>query len=210
MPEPRSRLTPQHRWSETAARYRSATTGKFVPAQTIRDALDTALVNAAKDAATLAAQLKDGAITLADWQLGMAQQVKLVHLASSALGKGGWAQLTQADYGRVGATVKSQLQFLNGFAAAIADGTQRLDGTLARRAALYVQAGRTTYHEVQRRVLRVLGMTEERRVLHARESCPSCLRYAAGGWAALGTYPLPGQQSECRTNCRCDMQYRAA
>lgn len=202
----RSSLTPAYTYSETAGRYRGAS-GRFVSAAKVRAALDTALDRAEQAVAANTEALRAGTIDLATWQTQMAREVKNVHLASAALAKGGWAQMSPADLGRAGQRIRTQYEYLRNFAAQIASGEQRLDGTLGRRAGLYVQAGRTTYHAQEREERRKRGATEERNVLHASDSCAGCLDADALGWVALGTLPLPGTRL-CKTNCRCSVETR--
>jgi hypothetical protein len=71
----------------------------------------------------------------------MRRHVKNVNLNAIALERGGWANLTPSDFGRVGQIVREQYGYLRGFANDIASGKQRLDGTLGTRAKLYSQAG---------------------------------------------------------------------
>jgi hypothetical protein len=135
-------------------------------------------------------------------------ELKHGHLAAHALAQGGWAQMTPAAMGRAGADIKAQYAYLARFGREIADGVQRLDGSLRSRAALYVQAMRGSYHHARERVMTARGFDEERRVLHATESCVDCIGYAAQQWQPIGSLPGIGQDSRCHVNCRCSMEYR--
>lgn len=207
-PPRQSPLTPGYRWNQTANRYISPS-GRFVGRQQVRAALDVAIDNSAKSIKALSQQLRDGNISLADWQLAMAREIKATHLASAALAKGGWAQLSQSDYGRVGQIVRQEYAYLNKLAQDIAAGRQPLDGRFLRRAEQYIQAGRATYHQVEQREMKVRGYDEERNIRHARDSCPGCLDATARGWVAIGTLPPVGGR-DCRRNCRCTIEYRKA
>lgn len=202
MPNRVSALTPQYAYNEGARRYTDIATGRFVTRQAVRSALDGFV-----DAASVRMQAHSAALiasrtSLAEWQQQMAREVKLTHLASTAAANGGWAQLSQADYGRIGARVKAQYAFLNNFAQEIASGKQRVDGSLAVRSALYGQAGRQTYEEERRRLEGMAGQSEERRILGPADHCSGCLAAAAAGWQPIGTLPRIGD-TPCRTNCRC-------
>lgn len=202
-----SSLTPDIRWDTRSARYTDANTGRFVSAARVRQVLDSTLDRAERSIKKATEALRAGRVDLATWQTLMAKEVKSVHLASAALAKGGWAQMTPSTYGAVGARVRGEYAYLRAFAAEVASGAQRLDGTLARRAGLYVQAGRGTYHRVERAEQLRRGRTFERNVLHARDNCIGCLEQTARGWVAIGAL-VPIGSRDCLTRCRCSVEYR--
>lgn len=208
MPPRQSRAFPEYGYNEAAGRYTEPKSGRFVSRVAVRDALDAAIDNSSKQVRALTEQLRAGTVSLADWQLGMAREVKSAHLASAALAKGGWAEMSPADFGRVGPLVKEQYRFLAGFAADVASGKQRLDGTLPRRAEMYIQAGRGTYHVIEQREQRGRGMTEERNILYPGDSCEGCLAEEARGWVGIGEL-VPIGARICLTRCRCSINYRA-
>jgi hypothetical protein len=92
-------------------------------------------------------------------------------------------------------------------AAEVESGAQRRDGTLVRRADLYIQAGRGTFHATEQREMGLRGMTEERSLRHAGDSCPGCVDEAARGWVALGDL-VPVGARDCLGRCRCAVSYR--
>jgi hypothetical protein len=202
----RSALTPEIRYNPTAGRY-VGPGGRFVPAVQVRAALDRTLDTAQANVAGLSQQLRAGAISLADWQVGMAAELKSVHLASAALARGGWAQMAPADNGRAGRFLRDQYAYLRNFAQEIAAGKQRLDGTLPVRAAMYVQAGRRTYHLTERADKGRRGLTEERNLLGVADHCSECVAETGRGWVSLGDL-VPIGERICRTNCRCMVDYR--
>lgn len=136
---------PDYRWNAVAHRYIDSH-GRFVSADVLRGQIDTALDDVAKSVAKLSESLRAGQITLAEWQSSMMVEVKSAHALGAALERGGWHQLTQGDFGRIGAITRREYAYLRDFANAIESGAQKLDGTLVRRAMLYAQQGRSTYH----------------------------------------------------------------
>lgn len=181
--------------------------GRFLSRAAVRDTLDNALANNGKVVRDLTRQLQEGRITLAAWQTGMAREIKNVHLYSAAAARGGWAQMTAADYGRAGQRIEVQYRYLMGFAEQIASGEQPLNGRAIQRAVMYSEAGRNTFHRVEREEMEVRGMTEERSILHANDSCEGCLEQDAAGWQAIGE-AVPIGERDCLTRCRCTMDYR--
>lgn len=195
------------RWNPVDRRYHWRVNGHPVPPSTVRAALDSAIERSAYDMGALAARLEDGTITIHKWRKGMAQSMRVMHSASAAAGRGGWHQMSPADWGRVGARMRQQYRYLDRFAAQLANGEQRLDGSFRVRCGMYAEASRGTYEETRRQLEREGGMEEERRILHALESCGDCLNYAFQGWQPIGTLPEIGD-SQCRVNCKCTFDYR--
>jgi hypothetical protein len=200
-------LTPQYLWNERASQYSDRKTGRFVSRQAIRGQLDKVIDASGQVMKAVSQQLRDGDISLAEWQVQMMQQIKTTHLASAAMQRGGWQQMTQADFGRVGRTVRNEYAFLRDFAEQIASGEQKLDGTLARRAAQYGQQGRPTYYQFWDTTAATRGFDEERSVLNPAEHCQDCIDEAAKSWQPLGQM-IPIGQRQCRSNDRCDKEYR--
>ena len=138
-----------YRWEPNAGvsgRYRDTSTGRYVQGAAVRRELDRYLDNS-DPAKALAEALRGRQLSVADWEVAMRRHVKNVNLNAIALERGGWANLTPADFGRVGQIVREQYAYLKGFAADIASGKQRLDGTLGTRAKLYSQAARTSLYK---------------------------------------------------------------
>jgi hypothetical protein len=181
--------------------------GRFLSRTQVRDTLDNALANNGKVVRELTQQLRDGRISIADWQTGMAREIKNVHLYSIAAARGGWAQMTPTAYERAGQSVEVQYRYLRGFAEQIASGAQPLNGRALERAAMYSEAGRNTFHHVEREEMEVRGMTEERSIRHPADSCEECTEQEEMGWQPIGE-AVPIGERQCLTKCRCTMDYR--
>ncbi|KKM97692.1 hypothetical protein LCGC14_1165520 [marine sediment metagenome] len=200
-------LTPQYLWNERAAQYSDRKSGRFVSRQVIRDQLDKVIDASSQVMRAVSQQLRDGNIGLAEWQLEMMQQIKTTHLAGGAMQRGGWQQMTQADFGRVGQIVRNEYGFLRNFAEQIAIGEQKLDGTLVRRASLYGQQGRPTYLTFWDSTAAQRGFDQERSILNPAEHCAECVSEAAKGFQPIGQM-IPIGRRICRSNDRCDKEFR--
>ena len=99
------------------------------------------------------------------------------------------------------------LERLVGFAIAIETGNQLLDGTLSRRAQMYAHSGRGMYHEVEREIMIDDGMTEERSIRTATDSCEGCIEESGKQWQPVGTI-IPVGNHICLVHCLCFMEYR--
>lgn len=193
------------RYNAKAGRY-IAPNGRFVTQRALIADLERVTAGAQSEILSISRQLQAGEISLAQWQLGMRDQMKVIHTTQGAIAKGGWAQMSQSDWGAVGQISREQYAFLQRFAIQIEQGLP-LNGAFLRRARMYAQAGRGTYWQMKRREASANGLTQERRIRYAGDSCQTCIDQAALGWQPLGTL-LPIGRSECRTHCRCEYLFR--
>lgn len=69
----------------------------------------------------LAEQLINGDITIGAWQESMKAEIRALRSSMAAIGKGGWVNMTQADWGRIGQSSKEQYRYLADFAQYIAN-----------------------------------------------------------------------------------------
>lgn len=155
---------------------------------------------------TLANQLRNREISLADWQTAMRAEIKALHIDTGMIAHGGRAQMTQADWERITQQLRFQYGKLDGFAGDIAAGKWPLNGRINSRAKLYADAARGTYEQENRYNAAGKGATEEQRVRNSKESCAGCVQYG-GYWAHIGTLPPIGSQ-DCVTKCLCTFIYR--
>lgn len=204
-------LLPEYRYNAAAGRY-IAPNGQFVGQQVIRTELDKALDNVTDRLVSLSGDFRSGKIDGRTWQVESMKLIKQSHLIGGALEKGGWQNMTQADFGRVGQIVRQEYQYFNNLIKQLESGQQRLDGTLDSRMRLYGQAGRGTYHKFEREDRFTQGYDEERSILHGRDNCksskrPGCIEQAALGWQEIGKMVPIGSRT-CLSNDRCSVSYR--
>lgn len=194
----------EFRFDKDAQRWRGAS-GRFVSERALKRALTRFADNAGAEIRGLARQLNDGEINLAEWQEATALRVKNIHLAMHAAGRGGFHNLTQADYGRLGARLRRQYGYLQRFALDIEAGRQS-PAQIEYRAGLYAAGGNGVYENARRDGANEV-YAEERRVLGAAEHCDVCIEEAAKGWVEAGTLRQIGD-SPCRANCMCRFRFR--
>jgi len=196
-------------WNPTLARYRDARTGRIVSTAQVRRAIDVSLDQYKALARSLAQQLRAGEISLRTWEAEMRVIVKDAQLLGAASAAGGWAQLDQRSLGRAGREIRDQYAFLDNFATEVMTGDQKLDGTLANRAIMYVEAARQGYENEREAVERAAGYAEEKSARHASDSCEGCVREEARGWVAIGEL-VPIGDRNCLTRCRCTIERRVS
>ena len=197
-----------YRWQPNAGasgRYQDAATGRFVSATAVRRELDRYL-DTDDPAKALAEALRGRQVSLADAEIAFRRMIKNTHLNAVALERGGWSNLTPRDFGLAGQRIRYNYGKARDMFVQIADGKQRLDGTLTRRFELYGEAGRNTFYRAKQANLRP-DVTHVRSIRHARDSCAEC-RALDGKVFAIGdpSYKLPGQRI-CLTRCRCSEEY---
>lgn len=197
----------QYGYNPKSRRYVDLKTGRFVPARDVRAAIDTVIDAETVKVRALSQRLVDGEMSLAEWQSQMAAQIKTLHVAMGVAAYGGFAAMTPARYGYLGSLIKKQYQYLRDFAAQIASGEQKLDGSLIARAALYSQAGRESYSDILVQIAQDGGCTQARRILGGADHCNGCVSEAARGWVPISD-SLPIGAAECRSNCRCSQETR--
>lgn len=194
-------------------RYRDTHTGRIVPWKQAATELYSALDNYKAEARGLAKALREGTIDVPTWEREMRTLIKDTHSTSTILAKGGRNHMAQSDWGRVGQRVRSEYAFLANRAREVESGRQALDGTLDRRAEMYVEAGGKTFHRALRLEAEIRGYDEERNRLDAQaDHCqpkdrPGCVQVTEWGWVDLGTLPLIGDR-QCISGCRCTVEFR--
>lgn len=194
-------------WDSTAGRYRDAH-GHFVPRLLVRKSLDRIAAASGQRMRVMGQQLGRGKVSLVDFHLAMRAEVKTAFINNVAAAKGGYAQMSQSDFGRVGNEVKKQYKFLDDFVNELYAGVTKTGtpGFLAR-VQLYFNTARTFFYKFDREAQEEAGMIEERNMLHPAEHCPECLAMSAMGWVPIGTL-VPIGERECVGNDRCDVEYR--
>ena len=199
------------RWNENAGRYIS-NTGRFISADNVRIAYEGAITNSRARIRALSESLQNSGISLADWQTQMIDEIRIVNNMGAALARGGWAEMSQSDWGFVGSVTRRQYDFLSQFALDIENGLP-LDGRFLQRADLYGSSYRGTLNDMKRRMETSRGRDEERRVLGVADHCQSaggltgCVELAGQGWQPINSLPRIGT-SPCRTNCQCHFEFR--
>jgi hypothetical protein len=198
--------SPDFTWDARSRRYRYADSGKFVPREAMLN-LQKGYVETIKgDLQTLGGLVADGKISLKTWQETTAQTIKTLHINQAILGRGGVDQMTPADYLAVGRELRSQYKYLRQFAVDLTQGTMTR-AQFEARLNLYANSSNISFSQAQQQNSVDNGDRYMRRILHARESCPDCIRYAAAGVVAIGSLPLPKQNCQCGANCRCSVEY---
>ncbi len=157
-----------------AKRYRSGETGRFLAKAKVVAIRDTVVDAATREARSLAGQAAKGAISPETFRDGMRLAIRNAHGAEYIFGRGGIPSMTSADFGRLGAEMRRQFTYLDGFAREIEAGLVS-EAQAAARAQMYVNGGTKAFE---------LGQS--------------------AAWGIEGQLPLmPGDNCLGMSNCRC-------
>lgn len=128
-------------WSydRSAHRYRDQSTGRFLSEANVQIARDTFLLDQQQQYREHTAKLATGDLSVQEWTRTMRENLKTSYLAEYTLGKGGAANMTQADYGRVGRQLRDQYGYLQRFAEEVAAG-RLSDAQAQARSAQYASS----------------------------------------------------------------------
>jgi hypothetical protein len=193
-------------WNKATQRYRFDN-GQFASRAQV-EALTEKYITQSKDKIRdLAELLESKAINVSTFETAVAKQLKEAHINSYALGKGGVKQLTQRDYGIMGAELKKEYQYLRNFTQEIKQGNLS-PNQIRARLEMYADGLHGSRELGKLEGHRAAGYIWEMRSIHSSESCADCLRYQGQGWMPLGTLPNPGDRCRCRSRCRCSKSFK--
>ena len=177
--------------------------GRIVDPKKIQKELNELTVNYYKNIDRLSDQLENGRITIAQWQARMRTEILDLHRTQYIIGRGGRAQMTFRDWGRLGADLRHMhYPALDQFALDIANGN-RSAAQIHSQARLYANSSNKQFWRGRTEAKLAAGFTAERRLLQPGESCDDCKMYDAMGWVAIGSTPDPGEETQCQSNCNC-------
>lgn len=129
-------------------RYRDTETGRFVPRSTVVRYSNLSIAAGSDAAAELAAMVSSGQISPADWEQLMRQEIKATFIQEGILGKGGRENMTPSDWGTLGAALKEQYAYLDGFREDIEAGLLT-EGQIRARSHLYFLASKAAFERAQ-------------------------------------------------------------
>jgi len=193
-------------YDNRSQRWRDSSTGRFISEDRVNQEMFALTEKTYSTLESLTRSLYAGNIDLAQWQIGVASELKDAHLAQAMFGAGGRANMGNVEWGRVGQTLREQYGYLDKFAQDIASGNvseamalSRIDhyGDSSRQSYWneYVEHsdGLLDWH---------LGATEKH--------CGRCPEIAAGGPYTKETIPsMPGDGSTpCLGHCDCTVTRR--
>jgi hypothetical protein len=166
---------PSWTYNPKSKRYTSTTTGRFISVTEAQRLRNEFVQYQAEKVTDLASDLVNDLITPQQWKESMISTIKDTYIDLYALGSGGKNNLTQSDYGTIGAMVKKQYgqsSYLENFYNQIIDGNLT-EGQIGVRSRMYVRSAEYAF-----------AVSKDKNV-------------------DLPAYPADGS-TQCRVNCRCE------
>lgn len=170
--------------------------GNPVDTSGVRSIISEIRSGAANRMAALAEGVVDGSITnLAQFAIDFKKEIKTLYLSTHTLARGGVANMTQSDWGKLGAAVREQFRYADKFVRDIEN--ERTKMAIQQRIGLYTDSAwgaRGEFENVVRDRELKLGSLE-RRVLGEADHCDEC--FIAGtqiltdkGWFPIETIKI--------------------
>lgn len=98
----------------------------------------------------LAEKVFTGNLTIGAWEEAMRAELRQLHSSAAAIAKGGWDNMTSADWGRLGTPLREQYKYLHGFASTIAEQSDTISlRAIQARARMYGRASNNTAALIQ-------------------------------------------------------------
>lgn len=192
-------------YDNNADRWYDSDTGQFVDDDVIIEEMRR-IQEATKIVLTaLTNQLYNGDITLEQWQLSVASELKDAHVALSLFAIGGSDNIGNEEIERIEETLESENQYLNEFAIAIALGTVSVAMALGRINQYGIASQQSYWKEFSNKTRGLIDWQ-----LNPAEHCPDCTSLADGSPYTSDTLPtVPGGgDTRCRGNCKCTLHRR--
>lgn len=196
-------------WNANSQRYHYANgnkKGQFVREKDVVRITEKAIEYELQAGNKITKDLLSGKINVSTWEQKTAQSIRNLAIYQYSLGIGGIKQMDWRDHAEISGKVNLQYQYLRGFSRDIIQGNLS-EAQILARVQMYYNKTRHFYEDGRLEGHARNGFLWERRVLAAFHSCDDCVRYSGVGWVKIGTLPNPGENCQCRANCKCVKYY---
>ena len=196
-------------WNANSQRYHYANgnkKGQFVREKDVVRITEKAIEYELQVGNKITKDLLSGKINVSTWEQKTAQSIRNLAIYQYSLGIGGIKQMDWRDHAEISGKVNLQYQYLRGFSRDIIQGNLS-EAQILARVQMYYNKTRHFYEDGRLEGHARNGFLWERRVLAAFHSCDDCVRYSGVGWVKIGTLPNPGENCQCRANCKCVKYY---
>ncbi|MFY7799934.1 MAG: phage portal protein family protein [Dolichospermum sp.] len=196
-------------WNANSQQYHYANgnkKGQFVREKDVVRITEKAIEYELQAGNKITKDLLSGKINVSTWEQKTAQSIRNLAIYQYSLGIGGIKQMDWRDHAEISGKVNLQYQYLRGFSRDIIQGNLS-EAQILARVQMYYNKTRHFYEDGRLEGHARNGFLWERRVLAAFHSCDDCVRYSGVGWVKIGTLPNPGENCQCRANCKCVKYY---
>lgn len=210
-------LLPDIYFDVRSRRWKYRDSKAFAPMEAVRFQAEKYRNNQQFALVQLGGKYTRGEIGLRQFQQDSAAIVKRIHLAEMIRALDKQDQATAERFLLVGRNLKQQyyagidpltnerygLKYL--FKDLV--GGKVSPGQLENRLRMFGESGKVSYWGIKANIA-LETMSEARRLLAPAEHCANCLEYARRGWQSIADVILPTQACQCRTNCKCTLEFR--
>lgn len=195
-------MTLEYEFHRPSARYRYKDSKRFVSREAVKNLTQKAINRTEDNLAATADQLINKTIAVGEWERQTREGLRQLHVWNYTLGAGGQHNMSDRDYGLIGARLKEEYKYLRNFANQLLDGKVS-EGQFLYRLNLYINATDNTHELGINEAHYKAGFRWEKRVRTKENSCFPCIGMELAGWRPIGFFPEPGNQCYCRSNCGC-------
>ena len=194
-----------------AGQFRDTKTKRFVPRSTVLMAVETEIAKLKNALQGIGRLFASGRIDLEEFQVRMAERIKLGSIQAASLGSGGAAMLNRIITTPLEQRLRNRHGHLRNFAQDIIDG--KIDPKSPKflnRVGQYSEVYRSAFFDAEKRVRASTGFNYARRSLDpGSQHCIECILYDTGGkFLPISEVVPPGTLCSCHGRCRCFITYR--
>jgi hypothetical protein len=196
-------------FNKNARRFADKSTGKFLSQNKVKDLLSTGISDKSDRLQKLGKDLSTGKIDLTKFLTEGAQTVKELHILNAVVAVNGRAdQMTKQQLATLQERVNGQLKPYFGDLIKELSRGEVSEAQLLNRLRMYSDSALLTQKHIELDLKKEQGYDEGFRQLGGSVHCQSCIRYASLGWVDIDELILPGEECECRSQCKCSILYR--
>ena len=194
-------------WDGRTQRYRDKATGRFLRNETVLNIIQGNVQQKSNSLTGILDNLLQGKISTVQFQQQSLETIKYLHTQQYLIGKGGFKRTTSQDYLQVARDLKDiHYPAFQNFVQDLQSG-KLTEAQAKQRMRAFAIASNKTYHFGVKQSAVENGYLYAQRFLSAAEHCNDCPIYAALGVTDIRALILPGEQCECRYNCKCYVKY---
>jgi hypothetical protein len=184
--------------------------GRKVSRLEVRNEINGLLQFVEQQAASLGKRFNGGEVSRANFENSMRELLRSAHIIAASVGKGGRSQMTQADWGRIGAKIKWQYGYLDKFAKKLDWGILSESAAAARAksyaSSIFVSFSNNFQEAQTEFVAGGKNPLQARLIQNSEEGCAECTADAAEGWMSVDDMGEIGSRL-CGDFCKCDIEF---
>jgi len=206
-------------YSQTSKRFVNISSGIFVSQNSTLGIIQKGIDKNRETLQILASDYSNGKIEIDSFALKSAQIIKDLHIYNTAIAKNGRLDLlTPSELKILNQRVNQQLTSTVGFegekygvlelVANLMQGNIS-EAMLQNRLDMFANSAEQTQEYIKLESNKIdPTITEAMRILQSGKSCSDCVEFASLNWVSISDLIMPGENCQCRANCKCSVIYR--